>query len=175
MVPKKGGMSVVRNEKNDLIPTQTVTGWRMCIDYRKLNDATRKNHFPFPFMDQMLELLAGQAFYCFLDGYSGYNKIAIDPNDQEKTAFTCPFDVFAYRRMPFGLCNVPATFQRCMMEIFTDMVEKCIEVFMDDFSMFGSSFDCCLTNLESVLQLGEMPFYGPGRNSFGTQDFCLGH
>ena len=124
----------------------------MCIDYRKLNDATRKDHFPLPFRDQMLERLAGQSFYCFLDGYSGYNKIVVDPNDQEKTAFTCPFDVFAYRRMPFGLCNAPATFQRCMMAIFSDMVEKCIEVFMDDFSVFGSSFDYCLANLELVLQ-----------------------
>ena len=110
VVPKKGGMTVVRNEKNDLIPTRTVTGWRMCIDYRKLNEATRKDHFPLPFMDQMLERLVGQAYYCFLDGYSGYNQIAMDPRDQEKTAFTCPFGVFAYRRMPFGLCNAPATF-----------------------------------------------------------------
>ena len=103
VVPKKGGMAVVKNEKNDLIPTRTVTGWRMCIDYRKLNEATRKDHFPLPFMDQMLERLAGQAYYCFLDGYSGYNQIAVDPKDQEKTAFTCPYGVFAYRRMPFRL------------------------------------------------------------------------
>jgi len=78
VVPKKGGMTIIRNEKNDLIPTRTVTGWRMCINYRKLNDAKRKDHFPLPFMDQMLERLAGQSFYCFLDGYSGYlNQINI--------------------------------------------------------------------------------------------------
>lgn len=152
VVPKKGGMTVVRNEKNELIPTRTVTGWRMCIDYRKLNKATRKDHFPLPFMDQMLERLAGQAFYCFLDGYSGYNQIAVNPEDQEKTAFTCPFGVFAYRKMPFGLCNAPATFQRCMLAIFSDLVEKCIEVFMDDFSVFGASFDLCLVNLDTVLK-----------------------
>jgi len=134
-------MTVIRNEKNDLIPTRTITGWRMCIDYRKLNVATRKDHFPLPFMDQMLERLVVQSFYCFLDGYSGYNQIVVNPNDQEKTTFTCPFGVFAYKRMPFGLCNAPTTFQRCMMAIFVDMVEKCIEVFMDDFSVFGSSFD----------------------------------
>ena len=99
----------------------------------------------------MLERLAGQSFYCFLDGYSGYNQIAADPKDQEKTTFTCPFGVFAYRRMPFGLCNAPATFQRCMLAIFVDMVEKCIEVFMDDFSVFRPSFDYCLNNLELVL------------------------
>ena len=95
VVPKKGGMTMVRNEKNDLIPTRTVTGWRMCINYRKLNEVTRKDHFPLPFMDQMLKQLAGQSFYCFLDGYSGYNQIAMDPKDQEKMTFTCPFGVFA--------------------------------------------------------------------------------
>ncbi|GKC53940.1 reverse transcriptase domain-containing protein [Tanacetum coccineum] len=71
-VPKKGGMTVVENEDNELIPTRLVTGWRVCIDYRKLNDATRKDHFPLPFMDQMLERLAGNEYYCFLDGFSGY-------------------------------------------------------------------------------------------------------
>ena len=84
VVPKKRGMTVIRNEENDLIPRRTVTGWRMCIDYRKLNDATRKDHYPLPFMDQMLERLARQSFYCFLDGYSSYNQIVVDPNDQEK-------------------------------------------------------------------------------------------
>ena len=152
VVPKKGGMTVVPNEKNELIPTRTVTGWRMCLDYRRLNEVTRKDHFPLPFADQMLERLAGYAYYCFLDGYSGYNQIAVDPQDQEKTAFTCPFGIFAYRRMPFGLCNAPATFQRCMLAIFSDMIERIIEVFMDDFSIFGNSFDYCLSNLSLVLQ-----------------------
>jgi hypothetical protein len=152
VVPKKGGVTVVENENNELIPTRPVAGWRVCIDYRKLNNATRKDHFPLPFIDQMLERLAGYSHYCFLDGYSGYNQIPIAPEDQEKTTFTCPYGTFAYRRMPFGLCNAPATFQRCMMAIFSDMVEKCIEVFMDDFSVFGASFDGCLRNLEMVLK-----------------------
>ncbi|GKA10083.1 reverse transcriptase domain-containing protein [Tanacetum coccineum] len=107
VVPKKGGMTMVTNDNNELILTRLVTGWRVCIDYRKLNDATRKDHFPLPFMDQMLERLAGNEFYCFLDGFSG---------------------------MPFGLCNAPGTFQRCMVAIFHDMIEKTMEVFMDDFS-----------------------------------------
>lgn len=124
----------------------------MCIDYRKLNQATRKDHFPLPFMDQMLERLAGQAYYCFLDGYSGYNQITVNPEDQEKTAFTCPFGVFVYRRMPIGLCNALTTFQRCMLSIFSDMIEKSIEIFMDDFSIFGSSYDSCLSNLVAVLK-----------------------
>ena len=151
-VPKKGGVTVVANDNNELIPTRTVTGWRVCVDYRKLNAATRKDHFPLPFIDQMLDRLAGKEFYCFLDGYSGYNQIAVAPEDQGKTTFTCPYGTFAFRRMPFGLCNAPATFQRCMMAIFTDMVEKTLEVFMDDFSIFGDSFGDCLKNLAKVLQ-----------------------
>nr|GEX55499.1 DNA-directed DNA polymerase [Tanacetum cinerariifolium] len=79
---------------------------------RKLKEATCKDHFPLPFMDQMLERLAGNKYYCFLDGFSGYFQIPIDPCDQEKTTFTCPYGTFAYRRMPFGLCNAPGTFQR---------------------------------------------------------------
>ncbi|KAJ9544345.1 hypothetical protein OSB04_024052 [Centaurea solstitialis] len=136
VVPKKGGLTVVTNDNNELVPTRTVTGWRVCIDYRKLNDATRKDHFPLPFIDQMLERLVGNEYYCFLDGFSGYFQIPIDLEDQEKTTFTCPFVTYAYRRMPFGLCNAPATFQRCMTAIFQDMIEDCMEVFMDDFSVF---------------------------------------
>ncbi|GJR30612.1 reverse transcriptase domain-containing protein [Tanacetum coccineum] len=150
-VPKKGGMTVVQNDDNELIPTRLVTGWRVCIDYRKLNDATRKDHFPLPFMDQMLERLAGNEFYCFLDGFSGYFQIPIDPQDQEKTTFTCPYGTFAYKRMPFGLCNAPGTFQRCMTAIFHDMIERTMEVFMDDFSVFGDNFSKCLDNLDKML------------------------
>ncbi|GJX22317.1 reverse transcriptase domain-containing protein [Tanacetum coccineum] len=151
-VPKKGGITIIENEDNELIPTRLVTGWRVCIDYRKLNDATRKDHFPLPFMDQMLERLAGNEYYCFLDGFSGYFQIPIDPQDQEKTTFTCPYGTFAYRRMPFGLCNAPGTFQRCMMAIFHDMIEETMEVFMDDFSVFGDSFSSCLSYLDKMLK-----------------------
>nr|GEY75805.1 reverse transcriptase domain-containing protein [Tanacetum cinerariifolium] len=111
-VPKKAGFTVIENEENELILTRLVTGWWVCIDYRKLNEATRKDHFPLPFMDQMLERLAGNEYYCFLDGFSGYFQIPIDPHDQEKTTFTYPYGTFAYRRMPFRLCNAPGTFQR---------------------------------------------------------------
>ncbi|GJX26581.1 reverse transcriptase domain-containing protein [Tanacetum coccineum] len=151
-VPKNGGMTIVMNEDNELIPTRLVTGWRICIDYRKLNDATRKYHFSLPFMDQMLKRLAGNEYYCFLDGFSRYFQISIDPQDQDKTTFTCPYGMFAYRRMPFDLCNAPGTFQRCMMDIFHDMIEETMEVFMDDFSVFGDSFSSCLSHLEKMLK-----------------------
>nr|GEU49393.1 reverse transcriptase domain-containing protein [Tanacetum cinerariifolium] len=100
----------------------------------------------------MLERLAGNEFYCFLDGFLGYIQIPIDPKDQEKTTFTCPYGTFAYRRMPFGLCNTPGTFQRCMMVIFHDMIEETMEVFMDDFSVFGDSFSSFLTHLDKILK-----------------------
>ncbi|GKC50199.1 reverse transcriptase domain-containing protein [Tanacetum coccineum] len=151
-VPKKGGFTVVENVENELILTRLVTGWCICSDYQKLNEATRKDHFPLPFMDQMLERLAGNDYYCFLNGLSGYFQIPIDPHDQEKTTFTCPYGTFAYRRMPFGLCNAPGTFQRCMMAIFHDMIKKPMEVFIDDFSVFGNSFKNCLSRVDKMLQ-----------------------
>ncbi|GKD39172.1 reverse transcriptase domain-containing protein [Tanacetum coccineum] len=107
-VPKKGGTTVVTNENDELVSTRTITGWRVCIDYHKLDEATVQDHFPLLCMDQM--------------------------------------------RMPFGLCNAPARFQRCMLAIFHDMIEESVEVFMDDFSIFGNSFDKCLTNLDKMLQ-----------------------
>ena len=100
----------------------------------------------------MLDRLAGHPHFRFLDGYSGYNQIAIAPKDQEKTRFTCPYGTFPFGRMPFGLCKAPATFQRCMMSMFSDLVEEVMEIFMDDFIVYGSSFDQCLKNLETVLQ-----------------------
>jgi hypothetical protein len=142
---------VVNNEKNELIPQRTVTGWRMCIDYRKLNKATKKDHFPLPFIDEMVERLADHAYFCFLDGYPGFMQIPIHPDDQHKTTFTCPYGTFAYRRMPFGLWNAPASLQRCMMVVFSEFIEEIVEVFMDDFSVYGKTFIDCLVNLEKVL------------------------
>ena len=101
----------------------------------------RKDHFPLPFIDQMLERLASHAYYCFLDGCSRYNQIPIALEDQEKTTFTFPFGTFAYCRMPFGLCNAPSTFQSRMISIFPDMVGQFLEVFMDYFSVFRSIFE----------------------------------
>nr|GEV77663.1 reverse transcriptase domain-containing protein [Tanacetum cinerariifolium] len=147
-----GGFTVVENEENELIPTRLVIGWWVCIDYQELNEATRKDHFPLPFMDQMLERLAGNEYYCFLDGFTRYFQIPIDPHDHEKTTFTCPYGTFAYRRMPFDLCNAPGTFQSCMLAIFHDMVEKTMEVFMDDFSVLGNSFENYISRFDKMLQ-----------------------
>jgi hypothetical protein len=124
----------------------------MCTDYRKLNNATRKDHFPLPFIDEMLERLANHSIFYYLDGYSSYHRIPIHPDDHSKTTFTCPYGTFAYRRMSFGLCNAPASFERCMMAIFSDLIEKVMEVFMDDFSVYGKTFEGCLANLDKVLR-----------------------
>ena len=101
----------------------------MVIDFRKLNKATKKDHYPLPFIDQMLERLSKHTHFCFLDGYSGFSQIPVSAGDQSKPTFTCPFGTFAYRLMPFTLCNAPTTFQRCMMAIFSDFCEKIVENF----------------------------------------------
>ena len=123
-VPKKGGITVAPNDKNELIPQRIVTRYRIVIDFRKLNKATIKGHYPLPFIDQILESLSKHTHFCFLDGYSGFSQIPVSAEDKEKTTFTCPFGTFAYRHMTFGLCNATATFQRCMMAIFSDFVKR---------------------------------------------------
>jgi hypothetical protein len=128
----------------------------MCVNYRKLNKATQKDHFSLPFIDEMLERLANQSFFCYLDGYSGYHQIPIHLDYRSKTTFTCPYGTFAYKGMSFGLCNAPASFQRFMMVVFSDLIEKVTEVFMDDISVYGKTFEDCLTNLDKVLYRCQM-------------------
>ncbi|GKC93104.1 reverse transcriptase domain-containing protein, partial [Tanacetum coccineum] len=152
MCTQKGGITVVTNDKDELVLTRTVTGWRVCVDYRKLNEATAKDHFPLPFMDQMLERLARNKYFCFLDGFSRYFQILIDHMDQEKSIFTYPFGRYAYKRMPLGFCNALVTFQRFMLAIFHGMIEESVKVFMDDFSVFGKSSDHYLNNLDKMIQ-----------------------
>ena len=93
-------MIVVKNEKNELIPQRTVTRWRMSIDYQKHNKATKKDHFPLPFIDEMLERLANHSFFYFLDGYSGCHQIPIHPNDQSKTTLIVPMELMLIAGCP---------------------------------------------------------------------------
>ena len=151
MVQKKSGVTTEQNERGEDVPTRVTTCWRVCVDYRRLNEVTRRDHFPLPFIYQLLERVSGHPFYCFLDGYSGYFQIEVAAEDQEKTTFTCPFGTYAYRRMPFSLYNALATFQRCMLSIFSDMVERIMEMYMDDITIYGGTFKECLANLETVL------------------------
>jgi hypothetical protein len=111
--------------------------------------------FPTPFIDEMLERLTNHSF-CYLDGYSGYHQIPIHPDDQSNTSFTCPYGIFAYRQMSFGPYNAPASFQRCMMVIFSDLIKKVMHVFMDDFFVCGKTIEGCLANHDKVLKRCEM-------------------
>ncbi|WMV58416.1 hypothetical protein MTR67_051801 [Solanum verrucosum] len=139
-IPKKGGMIVVLNAKNELVATLPITEWRVCMDNHKLNSWTKNHYFPMPFIDQIFGRLAGKGWYCFLDGYLGYNQIFIASEDQEKTIFTYQYGMFAFNQMSFRLSNVPSIFQRCMLSIFANIVEKSMDVFMNDFSIVGDSF-----------------------------------
>ncbi|RDX67454.1 Retrovirus-related Pol polyprotein from transposon 17.6, partial [Mucuna pruriens] len=132
VVLKKSRIIVMRNQQDEL--------------------ATRKDHFPLSFIDQVLEKLARKSHYYFLDGFSSYMQLHIALEDQHKTTFTCPFGTFAYTRMPFGLCNAPSTFQRCMTSIFSDLLQDYMEVFMDDFLVYADSFEACMSNLSKVLK-----------------------
>ncbi|RDX97364.1 Retrovirus-related Pol polyprotein from transposon 17.6, partial [Mucuna pruriens] len=140
------------NQLDELVPMRIQNSWRVCTNYRKLNQATRKDHFPLRFVDQVPKKLSRKSHYCFLDGFSRYMQIHIAPEDQHKTTFTCPFGTFAYSHMPFGLYNVPSTFQHCMINIFSDLLQNCMEVFMDDFTVYANSFDACQENLSKVLR-----------------------
>ena len=150
-MPKKSGVTTVCNEKGEEVPTLLAICWRVCIDYRRLNEVTRKYHFPLPFIDQILERVSGHPYYCFLDGCSSYFQIEISKKDKDNTTFTFPFRTYGYRRMPFSLFNAPTTFQRCMLNIFSDMVKRIMEVYMDDITVYGGSVEECLVNLELVL------------------------
>ena len=115
----------------------------------------QKDPFPLPFIDQVLDTLSGKKFFSFLDRFSGYNQIQIALEDQDKTTFTCPWGTFAYRVLPFGLCNAPATFQRVVIGIFLEMVNDSMDIFMDDITSYDSDFEEAFQNLEKFLTLSE--------------------
>lgn len=121
------------------------------MDFRELNKATLKDYFPLPFIDQVLDTLSGKQYFSFLDGYSGYNQIQIALEDQDNTNFTYPWGTYAYRVLPFGLCKAPSTFQRAVLGIFFDLIHDCVEVYMDDFTVYGDTFHEALANLEKIL------------------------
>lgn len=126
--------------------------WRVYVDYRELKKATYKDHFPLPFINQVLDTLFEKKFFSFLDVFSGYNRIQITLEDHDKTTFTCPWGTYAYKVLPFGLCNVPTTFQREILRIFSNLLNDCLEIFMDNFTPYGDPFETTLVNLEKVLK-----------------------
>lgn len=145
IVSKKSNIQVVKNDKNELIPMRLQTGWRMCIDCRKLNLVTQNDHFPLPFIDEMLERLARNNFFCFLDGYSWYMQIWVAQEDQDKTMFTYPFGTFAYRRIPSDFVMLRA----CSNDAWWTSFQICWRItsrslYMDDFIVYSKSLDIYL-------------------------------
>lgn len=145
---------VLWNENSDLVPTRTVTGWRVCIGYIKLNKAIRNDHFPLPFIVQMFDRWAGNDFFSFLDGYLGHHQITIVLEDQQKMTFACPYGTSTFWLVPFGLCNAPTNSNSVwrLTAIFIDMMKHGLEVLMDDFTVFGETFDDFLHILTDLLQ-----------------------
>ena len=150
---------------------------RVCQDFRKLNAATKKDYFPLPFTDIILDKVAGHECYSFLDGFSGYNQVFIRWCDQLKTTFTTEWGTFAFNRMPFGLCNAPGTFQRLMMDIFKDFLRHFIEVFIDDFAVYSNQKNhlrCLRKTFQKCRETGLK--LHPGKCFFGmTSGILLGH
>ena len=125
---------------------------RFCVDYRKLNAATRKDAYPIPRVDETLEMLAGSHFFTSLDLLSGYWQVQIHPDDKEKTAIATPEGLFEFNVMPFGLCNAPATFQRLMDCVLAGLHWETCLVYLDDVIIIGRSFEDHLCNLRNVFQ-----------------------
>ena len=161
-----------------VIVTKKNGKWRVCVDFRELNRETFRYYFPLPFIDQVLDTLSGKQYFSFLDGYSGYNQIQIALEDQDKTNFTCPRGTFAYRVLPFDLCNALATFQRAILGFFLDLTHDCVEIYMDDFTVYGNTFEEALENLGKVLircQEANLALIHEKCKMMMTEGIVLGH
>ena len=124
----------------NLVPVRKKSGEiRLCIDFRNLNQVSLKDNYPLPKMDHILQRVVGSQRMSILDGFSGYNQIAVHPDDQEKTAFTTPWGTFMYTKMSFGLINAGATFQRAMDIAFTEEKDKILVIYLDDITVFSKS------------------------------------
>lgn len=146
----------------------------ICVHYHELNKATRNDHFPLPFIDQVLDLLVGKQFFSFIDGFSGYTKIQIALKDQDKTTSNYPWGTFAYRVLPFGLCSALATFQWVVLGIFSDLTHDCVEIYMDNFTVYAQTFEEDLCNLEKVLNNGKCYMLQTEDIVFGNHIFVEG-
>lgn len=115
-------------------------GLRLCVDYRKLNSKTSRDAFPLPRIDESLDALGGAQVFLTIDLASGYRQVAVHEKDRHKTAFTTPFGLYEYHRMPFGLCNAPATFQRLIQAIMSNFVFLIVLIYLDDLLVYSSTF-----------------------------------
>jgi hypothetical protein len=134
-----------------VVPKKVIRKWRICVDFQELNKATLNDYFPLPFIIQVLDTLSGKKYFSFLDGYRRYIQILIAPEDQDKTTFTFSWGTYVYRFLPFGLCNAPATLKRAVLGIFVDLIHDCVEVYMDDFIVYGNNYQESLDNIKKVL------------------------
>jgi len=161
-----------------LIPKRDGGGFRFCVDYRKLNAITKKDVYPLPRIEDALDNLGGSSYFTTLDLTSGFYQIEVDDRDQEKTAFITPDGLYEFKRMPMGLCNSPATFQRLMDRIFRTMKWTALLVYLDDLIVFGKSFQEMLGRIEIVLsKLREAGLtLKPSKCRFGEESLkYLGH
>ena len=136
-----------------MVPVRKKNGdIRICIDFRNLNKACLKDNFPLPTMEQILQKVAGSELMSFLDGFSGYNQVLVHPDDRLKTTFRTKWGTYAYQKMPFGLINAGATFQRAMDIAFKGLINKSVVVYLDDITIFSKNKTNHLHDLKQIFE-----------------------